>query len=113
MSMVRSLSTRCKILVAVLMTALWSLPVQAEIKIGVFGPMSGDAAAFGQSERQGVEFAINKRNAAGGVLGQKIVGIYADDAGKPEQAGSISKRLISSDGILILLGSISSPSSLA
>lgn len=102
-----------KILIAGLAVTLLSLPLRAEVKIGVFGPMSGDAAAFGQSERQGVEFAVNKQNAAGGLLGQKVVAIFADDAGKPEQAGSISKRLISSDGIHILLGSISSPSSLA
>lgn len=103
---------RQQLLVAGL-TVLLILSAHAEIKIGVFGPMSGDAAAFGQSEKQGVEYAINKKNAAGGLFGEKITVIYADDGGKPEQAGSIAKRLISSDGIHILLGSISSPSSLA
>ena len=85
----------------------------AEIKIGVFGPMSGDAAAFGQGEHRGVDLAVNKKNAAGGVLGQKIQVIYGDDAGKPEQAVSVAKRLTTSDGVLILLGSISSPASFA
>src|SRR5712692_28159 len=74
----------------------------ADIKIGVFGPLSGDAAAFGQSERQGVDLAVNKKNAAGGVLGQKIQVIYGDDAGKPEQALSVAKRLTTSDGVHIL-----------
>src|ERR1700737_1477596 len=86
---------------------------RADIKIGVFGPLSGDAAAFGQSERQGVDLAVNNKNAAGGVLGQKIQVIYGDDAGKPEQALSVAKRLTTSDGVHILLGSISSPASLA
>ena len=85
----------------------------AEIKIGVFGPMSGDAAAFGQAERRGVDFTVNKKNAAGGILGQKIHAIYEDDAGKPEQAVNVAKRLTTSDGVLILLGSISSPASFA
>ena len=85
----------------------------AEVKIGVFGPMSGDAAAFGQAERRGVDFAVNRKNAAGGVLGQKIVAIYGDDAGKPEQAVSVAKRLTTKDEVVILLGSISSPASFA
>lgn len=90
-----------------------SSSANAEIKVGVFGPMTGDAAAFGQAERQGVDLAIKLKNKAGGVLGQKIEAIYGDDAGKPEQAVSVAKRLTTRDGVLILLGSISSPASLA
>jgi branched-chain amino acid transport system substrate-binding protein len=39
--------------------------------------------------------------------------VYGDDAGKPEQAVSVAKRLTASDEVLIMLGSISSPASLA
>src|SRR5437868_12258021 len=42
------------------------------IKIGAFGPMSGNAAAQGQSLRQGVEMAAKAKNAAGGLLGRQI-----------------------------------------
>jgi branched-chain amino acid transport system substrate-binding protein len=86
---------------------------QADIKIGVFGPMTGDAAGYGQSLREMVELIVKERNAAGGVLGQKIVPIYGDDAGKPEQAVSVAKRLTTSDEVLVMLGSISSPASFA
>ena len=86
---------------------------RAEIKIGVFGPMTGDAAAYGQSERQAVELVLKEWNAKGGVLGQNVVAVYGDDAGKPEQAVSVAKRLVTLDGVVILLGSISSPASLA
>src|SRR6266536_2996892 len=85
----------------------------ADIKIGVFGPMTGDAAGYGQSLRETVELVVKERNAAGGLLGQKITVIYGDDAGKPEQAVSVAKRLTASDEVLIMLGSISSPASLA
>ena len=61
---------------------------RADVKIGVFGPMTGDAAGYGQSLREMVELIVKEQNAAGGVLGQKIVPIYGDDAGKPEQAVS-------------------------
>jgi branched-chain amino acid transport system substrate-binding protein len=86
---------------------------QADIKIGVFGPMTGDAAGYGQSEREAVDLALGEKNAAGGVIGQKLQALYSDDGGKPEQAVSVTKRLTSADDVLILLGSISSPASFA
>lgn len=86
---------------------------RAEIKIGVFGPMTGDAAAYGQSERQAVDLVVKQWNDKGGVLGQNVLAVYGDDAGKPEQAVSVAKRLVTLDGVAILLGSISSPASLA
>jgi branched-chain amino acid transport system substrate-binding protein len=88
-------------------------PGAAQVKIGVFGPMTGDAAAYGQSMREGVEIAVKEQNAKGGALGQQIAVVYGDDAGKPEQAVNVAKRLATRDQVLILLGSISSPASLA
>jgi branched-chain amino acid transport system substrate-binding protein len=95
--------------------ALTAMPgaARADIKVGAFGPMTGDAAGYGQSLREGVELAINEQNEKGGVLGQKLVPIFGDDAGKPEQAVSIAKRLATSDEVVIMLGSVSSPASFA
>jgi branched-chain amino acid transport system substrate-binding protein len=93
---------------------LSTAPASAQtIKIGVFGPLSGDAAATGQSEKEGAELAIKDRNDAGGIRGKKIEGIYADDGGKPEEAVNVAKRLISRDEVVITIGSITSPASLA
>ena len=39
--------------------------------------------------------------------------IYADDAGKPEEAVNVAKRLTARDNVSVLIGSISSPASLA
>jgi branched-chain amino acid transport system substrate-binding protein len=83
------------------------------IKIGVFGPMTGDAAATGASERAAVDLAVKEKNAAGGIRGKQIELIYGDDAGKPEEAVNIAKRLTERDHVVILIGSISSPASLA
>jgi branched-chain amino acid transport system substrate-binding protein len=83
------------------------------IKIGVFGPMSGDAAAMGGSEKDAVTLAVDEKNAAGGIRGEKIEPIIADDGGKPEEAVNAVKRLISRDNVLLSIGSISSPASLA
>lgn len=83
------------------------------IKIGVFGPMTGDAAATGASERQSVDLAVNEKNAAGGIRGKQIEVVYGDDAGKPEEAVNVAKRLTERDNVVIMIGSISSPASLA
>jgi branched-chain amino acid transport system substrate-binding protein len=101
------------ILGAVAALLFGSSPGAAQIKFGVFGPMTGDAAAYGQSMREGVEIAVKEQNAKGGVLGQQIAVVYGDDAGKPEQAVNVAKRLATRDQVLVLLGSISSPASLA
>jgi branched-chain amino acid transport system substrate-binding protein len=89
------------------------MAVAQTLKIGVFGPLSGDAAAMGQSERAAVDLAVGEKNAAGGIRGKQIEIVYGDDAGKPEEAVNVAKRLISRDEVLITLGSISSPASLA
>ena len=83
------------------------------IKIGVFGPFSGDAAATGAAEKEAVDLAIKEKNAAGGIRGKQIEAVYADDAGKPEEAVNVAKRLTARDNVSIMIGSISSPASLA
>ncbi len=83
------------------------------IKIGAFGPISGNAAAQGQSLRTGMEMVVKVRNASGGVLGRQIDLIVGDDAGKPEEAAVIARRLATRDNVCIALGSVSSPASLA
>jgi branched-chain amino acid transport system substrate-binding protein len=83
------------------------------IKIGVFGPLTGDAAATGAAEKEAVDLAVKEKNAAGGIRGKQIEVVYADDAGKPEEAVNVAKRLTARDNVSILIGSISSPASLA
>jgi len=100
-------------LIASALALMAASAARADIKLGVFGPMTGDAAGYGQSLREVIDLVVKERNAAGGVLGQKLVAIYGDDAGKPEQAVSVAKRLTTSDEVLVMLGSISSPASFA
>lgn len=106
-----SLASLC---IAALLTVATAPPASAQtIKIGVFGPLTGDAAAMGSSEKEAVELAIKEKNDAGGIRGKKVEVVYGDDAGKPEEAVNVAKRLISRDEVLITIGSISSPASLA
>src|SRR5215207_1542633 len=113
MARLHHLDWRLPILAASAAMLMGFATARADIKIGAFGPMTGDAAGYGQSLREVVDLVVKEKNAAGGVLGQKIVVIYGDDAGKPEQAVNVAKRLTTGDEVLIMLGSISSPASFA
>ena len=46
---------------------------QDTIKIGEFGSLTGDNASFGISQNNGVQMAVEEINAAGGVLGKKLI----------------------------------------
>jgi branched-chain amino acid transport system substrate-binding protein len=96
----------------------WSAPAvwaqsRGPAKIGAFGPMSGNAAAQGQSIRESVEMVVNLKNSAGGLLGRPIEVVIGDDAGKPEEAAVVARRFASRDQVTLAIGSVSSPASLA
>jgi branched-chain amino acid transport system substrate-binding protein len=101
------------LLASAMMVSFAGIASADTIKIGVFGPLSGDAAATGASEKQAVDLAVNEKNAEGGIRGKQIELIYADDAGKPEEAVNVAKRLTERDNVVLMVGSISSPASLA
>lgn len=84
-----------------------------EIRIGQFGSLTGSEATFGQSTDKGVRLAIDARNASGGIKGKKIVLITEDNQGKPEEAASVVKKLITQDNVLAIIGEVASTRSLA
>ena len=84
---------------------------QAEIKIATAGPMTGQYASFGEQMRRGAEMAIKDINAAGGVMGQKLVLSIGDDACDPKQAVAVANKFIS-DGIVFVAGHFCSGSSI-
>ncbi|KKA06331.1 amino acid ABC transporter substrate-binding protein [Pseudomonas ogarae] len=66
---------------------------QADVKIGVAGPMTGANAAFGEQYMKGAQAAADAINAAGGVNGEKILLVKGDDACEPKQAVTVAKDL--------------------
>jgi branched-chain amino acid transport system substrate-binding protein len=60
--------------------------------IGVAGPLTGQYASFGQQLKNGAELAAADLNAAGGVLGKKIVLEFGDDACDPKQARAVAEK---------------------
>ncbi len=59
---------------------------QAEIKVGIAGPLSGSALPNGEQQEIGAQKAFDQLNDQGGLLGEEIVVTSVDDACEPEQA---------------------------
>ncbi len=82
------------------------------IKIGEFASMTGSEATFGQSSHKGTQLAIDDLNAAGGVLGKKLDLQMEDDQSQAGQPATVVRKLISSDGVVAVLGEVASSRSL-
>ncbi|HEV7874525.1 MAG TPA: branched-chain amino acid ABC transporter substrate-binding protein, partial [Enterovirga sp.] len=80
---------------------------QAQIKLGVAGPTTGNNAAFGAQLKNGAEQAVADINAAGGVMGQKIAIQAGDDAGDPKQGVSLANKM-AADGVKWVVGHFNS-----
>lgn len=86
------------------------------ILVGHFASMTGSEATFGRSTDNGIRLAIDERNAAidaGTLKGRKISLKTEDDAGQPQQAGTVVTRLITQDKVVAILGEVASGLSLA
>lgn len=79
--------------------------------IGGLGPLTGSAASYGTSVKQGAEIAIKEINDAGGVkVGDKTVKLaldFKDDEGK-EQTAITAYNSLMDDGMDALLGTVTS-----
>jgi branched-chain amino acid transport system substrate-binding protein len=80
---------------------------QAQIKLGVAGPITGPNAAFGAQLKNGVEQAVEDINAAGGINGQKIAISVGDDVSDPKQGVSVANKFVA-DGIKLVVGHFNS-----
>jgi branched-chain amino acid transport system substrate-binding protein len=82
------------------------------IKLGVLAPLTGPISAYGQDQVNAVNMAVEEINAAGGILGRKLIVQVEDDEKKPELAASMTQKLIN-DGVDVIIGGMSSSSTMA
>ncbi len=70
----------------------------AEFIVGGMGPLTGSAASYGISVRQGIEVAVNEINAAGGVTAgdttYSLKMVFADDEATEDKAVSAYNSLM-------------------
>ncbi len=83
-----------------------------EIKIGNIIPYSGPASAYGVIGKTEQAY-FNKINAEGGINGRKVKFISYDDAYSPPKAVEQARRLVESDGVLLIFNSLGTPSNSA
>ena len=84
-----------------------------DILVGQVGSVSGGQATFGRSSRDGVELALKKLNASGGIGGRKVKVIHYDDGGLPEQTTQGFTKLIEQDKVVAIIGTENSSNSIA
>ena len=96
---------RASIFVTVLTLAAWLGigAAQAQIRIGLSAPLTGPDAAFGLGLRIGAEQAVADLNRAGGVEGQRLVLVVADDAGDGKQGLAVA-RLFAAERVGLVVG---------
>ena len=92
-----------RMMTAALMTAAAVGVARADIVLGVADPMSGPNAAYGEQYRIGVETAVERINANGGVLGQKLAVSVGDDVSDPKQGVSVANKFVA-DGVHYVVG---------
>lgn len=80
---------------------------QADIKVGVVGPVTGPNAAFGAQLQKGTQQAVDDINAKGGVLGQKMALEVGDDVSDPKQGVSVANKFVG-DGVTWVVGHFNS-----
>jgi len=83
-----------------------------EIKIGQTAPYSGPLSSLSIFGR--IEAAyLRKINASGGINGRKVTLISLDDAFSPPKTVEQTRKLVESDEVLAIVGSIGTPTNLA
>jgi branched-chain amino acid transport system substrate-binding protein len=93
--------------VAIAVATALATHAHAQVRIGVGGPITGGGAAFGAQLKNGVEQAVEDINAAGGILGQKLVLEVGDDHSDPKEGVSVANKF-AADGVKFVIGHFNS-----
>ncbi len=110
MKSVRSLKSYCApVLFTLALILAVSVPSASfaagqEVKIGVALSMTGAAAAYGATQKNGIQLASDEINAAAGNDGVKIVPLFDDDASTPQQGINVYNKFINSDRVSLIIG---------
>ena len=95
---------------SLIVNASWA---QSTIKIGWLSSLTGPLSSAAIAENQGVQFAVDEINAAGGIAGKKIELITRDTASDPTKAVNFAQQLAFSDKVNVIIGPVNSGESLA
>ncbi len=95
------------LIVALLASGTHAQTLSGEYKLGVLEPLTGPLAFEGKRHLEGLEIVRDMINERGGVMGKKLTFALAD-ATDPTVAASEANRLITREGVKIIIGTFSS-----
>lgn len=90
-------------MVALLMS-LCPISYANPIKLGAVSSRTGHLAGSGEPVYRGIEIAVDKVNAKGGIHGKNITLISRDSGSTPEGASAAARELITKEGVIGLVG---------
>jgi len=100
----KSLGRRARFVLAGLGLAAAAATAQADIVIGQVAPLSGVLATTGQQMVLGGKLYFDHINAKGGIHGQKIKVLVADDAYKVDETVRLTKEMLARPEVVALFG---------
>lgn len=83
------------------------------IKIGFIGPLSGDAAVYGEPGRNIVQLAVEEINSKGGINGRSIEMVYENGNCNGKDGANAMQKLVNIDKVKVVIGGFCSSESLA
>ena len=86
---------------------------QAPIKVGAVLSVTGPAAFLGEPELKTMQLYVERLNAQGGVLGRKLELVHYDDGGEAGKANNLTKRLLESDKVDLIIGGTTTGATMA
>jgi branched-chain amino acid transport system substrate-binding protein len=86
---------------------------ESPIRIGWLSSLTGPLSSAAIAEDQGVQFAVDEINKAGGVNGRQIELFRRDTSGEPTKAVNMAKQLAFVDKVDFIIGPVNSGETLA
>ncbi len=99
--------------VAFALSKLVTTPKANTIKVGGLAPLTGEVAQYGIAVREGVDLYIKQLNAAGGLDGKTVEIVWFDEMGDATKAVDGYNKLVDKDGVVAIIGDVTSTPSLA
>jgi branched-chain amino acid transport system substrate-binding protein len=91
-----------------LLSVLSSCKLYEPVRVGFVAGLTGPNAALGVDGRDGVEVAIDKVNAEGGVNGHPLELVVRNNQGTPGGAIGAARELINDEGVFVIINPVTS-----
>lgn len=96
------------LIITVLLLFIPIIGLSQTIKIGFVHVLSGKMAPFGLTALQGAKLAVQEINQSGGILGRKVELVIGDSKVKPDVAKQVVRKVVTEDGVDVVIGFVSS-----